>query len=130
MIPSRNDEFLQKTIDDLLAKAEGEIEVIVILDGYWPDPILRDDPGVVILHQGTVHDSLGMRGSINAGVDIARGEYIMKIDEHCIVDEGFDTKLKADCEDNWVVIPRRYRLDAENWKIAEEIGRASCRERV
>ncbi len=120
IIPSRTDQFLQRTVDDLLSKAEGEIEVIVVLDGYWPNPMLGDDPKVVILHQGTVHGNVGMRGSINAGADIARGEYIMKIDEHCMVDQGYDIKLVADCEDNWVVIPRRYRLDAENWKVIED----------
>jgi hypothetical protein len=61
-----------------------------------------------------------MRESINLGVDIARGEYIMKLDEHCVMDQGYDLKLKADCEDNWVVIPRRYRLDAPNWKVIED----------
>ncbi|PJE65244.1 hypothetical protein COU91_02700 [Candidatus Saccharibacteria bacterium CG10_big_fil_rev_8_21_14_0_10_47_8] len=120
IIPSRSQQFLQQTVDDLLAKAEGEIEIIVILDGYWPNPVLKDDARVVILHHGLVHDNVGMRGSINTGLDIARGEYIMKIDEHCMVDQGYDAKLAADCEDNWVVIPRRYRLDAENWKVIED----------
>jgi glycosyltransferase involved in cell wall biosynthesis len=114
------DQYLQQTIDDLLAKAEGEIEIIVVLDGYWPDPIVRDDPRVIILHQGMIHDNIGMRGAINSASEIARGDYIMKIDEHCMVDQGFDVKLAADCEDDWVVIPRRYRLDADNWQIVED----------
>ena len=120
VIPSRSDQYLQRTIDDLLEKAAGEIEVIVVLDGYWPDPILADDPRVVILHQGMVHDNVGMRRGINAGADIARGDYIMKIDEHCMVDKGFDKKLMDDCKDNWVVIPRRYRLDPESWTLIED----------
>ena len=120
VIPSRAQQYLQQTIDDLLAKAEGKVEIIVVLDGYWPNPIIREDPRVVILHHGMIHDNVGMRGSINAGVDVAKGEYIMKIDEHCMVDQGYDVKLAADCENNWVVIPRRYRLDAENWKVIED----------
>lgn len=120
IIPSRSDQYLQKTIDDLLQKAEGEVEIIVVLDGYWPNPMLRDDPKVFILHHGMIHDNVGMRGSINAGVDIACGEYIMKIDEHCMVDQGYDVKLVADCQDNWLVIPRRYRLDAGNWVVIED----------
>ena len=44
----------------------------------------------------------------------------MKIDEHCLLDQGYDTKLKADCEDNWVVIPRRYRLEPEEWVVVED----------
>ncbi len=76
-----------------------------------------------ILHHGTVHDNYGMRESINRGVRISRGKYIMKTDEHCLFDKGFDTKLIADCEKDWVVVPRRKRLDADAWKIIED-GRA------
>ena len=43
IIPARNEVFLQKTVSDLLTKAEGDIEVIVILDGYWPTPQLIED---------------------------------------------------------------------------------------
>lgn len=123
IIPSRNGQpYTQKTVDDLLAKAEGDIEIIVVLDGIWAVPPLKNHPKVRIIHQGTIHDNPGMREAINKGVAISKGEYIMKIDEHCMVDQGFDRKLKADCADNWVVIPRRYRLDAENW-VLEEDGR-------
>lgn len=121
IIPSRNGQpYTQQTIDDLLAKAEGDIEIIVVCDGVWPNPPLKNNPRVSVLHHGTVHDSLGMREGINRGIAVAKGKYIMKIDEHCMVDQGFDTKLKADCDDNWVVIPRRYRLDPENWKLQED----------
>ena len=124
IIPSRNGQpYTQKTVDDLLAKAEGEVEVIVVCDGVWPNPALRNDPRVRIIHHGTVHDSLGMREGINRGVAIAKGKYIMKIDEHCMVDQGFDRKLKEDCAEDWVVIPRRYRLmaDEEPWRLEEYI---------
>lgn len=120
VIPSRQPEFLQKTIDDLLGKAEGEVEVIVCFDGIWPEVMLRDDPRVVIFHHGEVHDNVGMRGSISAGMRLARGDYVMKCDEHTMVDQGYDLKLAADCEDDWVVIPRRKRLDPENWRLIED----------
>lgn len=122
IIPDRNGQpYLQQTIDDLLLKAEGDIEIIVVCDGVWPSPFLKDNPKVQILHHGGVHDSLGMREGINRGVSVSKGKYIMKIDEHCMVDAGFDTKLKADCDEDWVVIPRRYRLkaDEEPWRIEE-----------
>lgn len=120
VIPSRQPEYLQKTIDDILTKAEGEVEVVVVLDGYWPNPMLKDDKRVKILHQGTFHNNLGMRAAINNGVAISKGDYIMKCDEHVMFDTGFDVKLKADCEDDWVVVPRRYRLDADNWVLIED----------
>jgi glycosyltransferase involved in cell wall biosynthesis len=116
VIPARNEQFLQKTIDNLLEHAEGEIEVIAVLDGYWPDPALRDDPRLKIIHRGVSH---GMRQAINAGVALAKGEYILKIDAHCMVGQGFDKILIADCQDNWVMVPRRKRLDAENWCVQD-----------
>lgn len=61
-----------------------------------------------------------MRGSINVGMKIAQGEYVMKIDEQCAVDKGFDVKLAADCQDNWVIIPRRKRLEPESWMLIED----------
>ena len=120
IIPTRNEIYLAKTIDDILAKAKGAIEIIAVLDGYWPNPPLKSDPRLIILHHGTLTKNKGMRPGINRGMAIAKGKYVMKVDGHCLFDEGFDSKLEADCEENWVVIPRRYRLDAENWKIAKD----------
>lgn len=112
LIPARNERFLPNTIDDILNKARGEVEIIVILDGYWPDPPLKDDPRVKIIHRGT---SLGMRNALNSGAAIAKGKYLAKCDAHIMFDEGFDLKLAADCEPDWISIPRRYSLDPENW---------------
>lgn len=117
IIPSRVDQYLQKTIDSLLERSTGDVEVIVVLDGYWPNPPLKDDPRVQIIHQGTLHNNFGLRAAINAGMAIARGEYVMKLDEHCLMDKGWDEKLVADYEDNTIVVPRRYRLDAEKWDL-------------
>lgn len=119
VIPARNEQFLQQTIKDLLSKAEGEIEILVALDGYWPNPPIEIDPRVRLIHSGKVR---GMRGGINACVAVARGKYILKIDAHCMVDQGYDVKLVADCEPNWVVIPRRKRLDAEKWEV-QDVGK-------
>ncbi len=122
IIPSRSPQYLQKTVTDLLDKAEGEIEVIVVLDGIWPEAheMPPEDDRVVVIHHGEVHNNIGMRGSINAGMAIARGTHVMKVDEHTMVGEGFDTILKADCDDNMVVIPRRKRLDPETWTLIQD----------
>lgn len=119
VIPARNEPFLQKTIEEVLGKARGEVECIVVLDGYWPDPALRDDPRLRIIHRG---QSLGMRAAINSAVAVARGDFVMKLDAHCMLDEGYDVKLADDCEKDWVVIPRRKRLDAEKWEI-QDVGK-------
>jgi len=119
IIPSRSDSYLRKTIEDLLAKSETSIEIIVVLDGIWTDSYV-EDPRVMYIHHGTVHNSRGMRASINRGVAISKGKYIMKIDEHCMVSQGYDRVLIADCEDDWLVVPRRYRLDPEKWENIED----------
>ncbi len=116
IIPARNEKFLQKTIWDLLEKAKSDIEIIAVLDGYWPSPPLTDEHRLKIIHRGA---TFGMRAAINAGVAIANGKYILKCDAHCMFDEGFDTKLAADCEKNWVVIPRRFALNAERWQLTD-----------
>ncbi len=117
IVPSRNEVFLQKTINDLTEKAEEDIEIIVVLDGYWIE--LEENPNVVIIHRGKAK---GLRNAVNSAVAIAKGEYIMKIDAHCMFDKGYDVKLKADCEDNWICIPTRKRLDAENWCPSTDTG--------
>ena len=118
VIPSRNEKYLKATIDDLLSKAKGPIEVIAVLDGYWPEKGSYN-------HHEKVHylhfpQARGMREAINSGVSLARGQYILKTDAHCSFDEGYDEKLKADCESDWVVVPRRYSLDVETWERKEK----------
>lgn len=115
LIPARNERFLVPTVRDVLAKAAGDLEVVVILDGYWPTPPLPDDPRLKILHFG---DARGMRPALNAAAQIATGTHLMKLDAHCMVAEGFDVQLLGDyVEDNWIMIPRRYALDPEAWTI-------------
>lgn len=120
ILPSRNEQFLYKTTKDLLEKAKGDVEIIVVLDGYWEekDKIIDRD-NVIYLHKGTAE---GMRAGINSAVAISTGEYLMKLDAHCMVGEGFDEILKADHQPDWVQIPRRKRLDAEKWEI-QDVGK-------
>lgn len=113
LIPARNEQWLAKTVDELFEKAKGEIEVIVTLDGYWPDPILKDRPNLILIHRS---ESQGLRAAINSMVSVATGEYVMKIDAHCMFAEGFDEALKADFEPNWISVPCRYSMDAEKWE--------------
>ena len=120
IIPDRNEQFLQKTVDDLLAKAEGDVEVIVVMDGAWNENFNWNKENIVVIHHGVMQSAPGMRASINAGIAVAKGEYLLVIDGHCMMDQGYDVKLKADCEDDWLVIPRRKRLDPEKWELVED----------
>ena len=118
IIPSRNEPYLQKTIQDLLSKATGDIQVIAILEGYWP-PIEEfvNDPRVVYVHFPIAK---GMRNAINQGVSIAKYDNILKTDAHCLFAPDFDEQLICDCEDNMIVVPRRYRLDPEKWEVIQD----------
>jgi len=100
------------TIDDLFAKATGEIEVIIVLDGYMPNPPLRERANLTIIHNETAK---GMRPAINTAAKLAKGKFIIKCDDHCLFSSGFDQTLAADCEDNWLVVPARYALDGHAW---------------
>jgi len=115
IIPSYFDPSLNKTIEDILKHSElgtDELEIIVITDGYyWQNPI--DDSRVKILHLGK---NRGMRGAINAGVAIAKGEYLMRTDEHCSFAKGFDKVILDTIKDNWIVTPTRHELDPIKWK--------------
>jgi glycosyltransferase involved in cell wall biosynthesis len=113
LIPARNEVYLEKTMRDILSKARGEIEVIVVLDGYLPDPqIDMQDDRVTFLHY---EKAIGQRPAINEAARKAKGKYILKTDAHSMFDEGFDVKLAADCEYDWTVLPRMYNLDVEKW---------------
>jgi len=60
-----------------------------------------------------------MREAINAGVRVARGEYIMRTDEHCAFAKGFDEAMTSVCQDNWIMTATRYFLDPKEWKIMD-----------
>lgn len=126
VIPSRNEIFLSKTILDLLENSTGNIEIIAVLEGYWPaeqkrefwsTPAIIDDRRVTYLH---FSEPRGMRGAINAGVALAKGEFILKCDAHCMFGRGYDEILKGDCGKDWVVVPRRYRMEPEKWEIVKD----------
>jgi glycosyltransferase involved in cell wall biosynthesis len=120
IIPARNEEFLARTVEDVLVKKRGNTEVIVILDGSWANPPVIDHPDITIIYHS---QSIGQRASVNEGVKLSKAKFIMKLDAHCIVDEGFDVKLMADCEYDWTVIPRMYNLHAFDWQCNK------CKER-
>jgi glycosyltransferase involved in cell wall biosynthesis len=113
VIPSYKDPFLQKTIDSLLENAQGEIEIIPILDGYIPETPIKSDSRVKVIK---FPENCGMRAAINAGIKAAHGKFIMKCDSHCLFGPGYDKIMTENCAKNWLMIPRRYSLDENNWQ--------------
>ena len=116
LIPARNEEFLPNTIEDILRNRRGRTEVIVVLDGYWPNPGLKDHPDVKIIHHV---ESIGQRAATNEAAKVSRSRFIMKADAHCAFQKGFDVELMDSCEYNWTMVPRMYNLHAFDWKCGK-----------
>ena len=112
IIPARNEEFLQTTIENCLDNIRGDTEIIAILDGYWPNPGIKQHARVNIVH---LEEPIGQRAAVNRGALMSTAKFIMKLDAHCAVDEGFDVKLMADCDYMDTIIPAMYNLHAFDW---------------
>lgn len=110
--------FLDLTVENLLKNIRGNTEIIVVLDGYWTDTGVPDAPNVTVVHH---KEAIGQRAAQNEGARISQAKYIMKLDAHCVVDEGFDVKMMEamDGHDNWTMVPMMYNLHAFDWVCPE-----------
>lgn len=116
IITARNEEFLARTVEDVLAKKRLNTEVIVICDGNWPNPQIKDHPDLVMIYH---QESIGQRAAINEAARVSQARYIMKLDAHCIVSEGFDEVLVRDGDKlgrETTQVPRMYNLHAFDWR--------------
>lgn len=116
IIAGRNEQFMRRTVEDVLAHMKGDTEVIAVCDGSWPDPVIQDHPRVKIVHTTT---PIGQRAATNLGVAISRAKYVMKLDAHCSVDDGFDVKMMEDMQPDWTMIPSMHRLHVFDWRCNE-----------
>lgn len=112
LIPSRNEEWLSQTVDNLLANIQGDTEILVGMDGYWAEPGVADDKRVKILR---VPVAIGQRAMQNRLAKMSRARYVMKLDAHCAVDKGFDVKMMEKMEDDITMVPTMYNLHAFDW---------------
>jgi hypothetical protein len=119
IIPSRcetdtiksGETVLQKTLQDIYLNAIGDFEVLVSFDG----PPYQDFnyPNLKLLK---FPEPIGLKPSINRLAEEASGKYLFKLDAHCSISYGINEVLQMDMEDNWLVMPRFYVLDAWNWR--------------
>lgn len=117
VIPSKTERFLTRTIQDVLEKATGRIEVFPVLDGYeLPADEYITDPRVEYVHFELTR-AAKKRQAINHVAAICGGTHIMSLDAHCMMAPGFDEALLAEHQPDWVSVPRRHRLDAESWQL-------------
>jgi len=118
IVPSRQEMFLKRTVEDLLKNMRGETEIIVGLDGAWADPPLDDHPKVHIIHHSK---SIGQRAITNECAKYSKAKYLMKLDAHCCVAENFDVQMMADMQDNWTMVPLMKNFHVFNW-ICKKCG--------
>lgn len=115
LIPARREEWLGRTIDDVLAHAEADTEVIAVLDGDWPTEPLAQHPRVTIIRTPS---AIGQRAAVNVAARISRARYVMKLDAHCGVAQGFDRALIAAAEElgpTVTQVPTQYNLHIWDW---------------
>jgi glycosyltransferase involved in cell wall biosynthesis len=108
IIPVYREPYLNKTIDSLLSAED--IEIIPVIDNCKLEEPIREDPRVKPVY---LEKNQGMRGAINEGIKRATGEYLMKIDAHCVIEPNY-SRLTGFPE-NWLMVPRRYPLIEETW---------------
>lgn len=126
-IPARSEEFLRNTIEDVLKNKRGETEIIVGLDGAMSK--LPQYPDVNLVYYPT---SIGQRAITNQCVKMAKGKYIMKLDAHCAMDEGFDVKMLEafkETGDNVAMAPLMRNLWVYDWKCYK-CGKREYQDRV
>lgn len=116
LIPARNEMFLAKTIEDILANIEADTEVIVVLDGTKADPPVPESERVNIIY---LTKNIGQRAATNLACKLSRAKYVMKVDAHCSFDKGFDRKMLDTFRktgDNVTMVPIMRNLWAFDWK--------------
>lgn len=114
LIPARKEEWLARTCADVLEHSELDTEVIAVIDGEHlgerPAPHER-------LRLIELTDSIGQRAATNLAAREARGRYVMKLDAHCALDQGFDRKCLEALEGHldWTLVPTQRNLHVFDW---------------
>ncbi len=117
IIPSRNEKYLKRTLDNIYENATGDFEVLVGFNGPTDYPLTGNYPNLTMIYES---QDIGLKPMVNKLANLANGEYIYKSDAHCSFGKGFDEILQADMQDDWIVTPRFYVLDKETWKWQDE----------
>lgn len=104
-------ENINRTVASFLDNAEGDVECIVVLNGFD----MEVDPRAIVVRHS---ENMGERWAMNVGAKRGTGEFIMRIDAHCTVPHGWDKKITEVFEShpNALVVPVLGALD-ENWEL-------------
>jgi glycosyltransferase involved in cell wall biosynthesis len=116
LIPSANEMFLAKTIEDALANIEADTEIIAVLDGKWANPVVPQHDRVNVIY---LPKAIGQRAATNLACRLSTAKYVMKVDAHCSFDKGFDRKMiefMKKVGDEVTAVPIMRNLWAFDWK--------------
>jgi hypothetical protein len=124
LIPARNEVWLNRTIQDVVSHIQGDTDIIAVLDGHWPAEPIPDHPRVHLVYHP---EPRGQRQSTNEAARLSTAKYVMKLDAHCAVDDGFDVKLMQPYETGEIgmdttTVPRLYNLHVFDW-VCPDCGR-------
>ncbi len=95
-------EYLAKCIDSICAQDYGELEIILVDDGSTDgsgqicDEYAQNDDRIKVIHK----ENGGLSSSRNAGLDIAKGEYVAFVDSDDWLDHRFISAMLKVCEEN------------------------------
>lgn len=115
LIPARREEFLARTVQDLIENTTDQTEILVGLDGDWSNPSIPQHPRVNIIY---VSESIGQRAMTNLLCKLSKAKYVAKVDAHCSFDKGFDRKMIEafkETGDNVVMVPVMRNLHCFDW---------------
>lgn len=112
LMPSRNEMFTARTIQQVLDNSSEVTEVICVLDGQWPPLPIPQHERVTIVY---LPKSVGQRAATNIAASLSKAKYVMKLDSHCALSPGFDRILIDDFIKDSVMLPKMYNLHAFDW---------------
>ena len=115
LIPARNEEFLARTIQDLVDNTSDQTEILIGLDGKWAEPGVIDHPRVTIVYYP---ESIGQRAMTRRLASITNAKYIAKTDAHCAFDKDFDVKMLEafkETGDDVTMVPIMRNLHVFDW---------------
>lgn len=126
------EDYLGRCVDSLLAQTYGHVEVILVDDGS-PDGSGRicDDYAARDIRVRVIHkENGGLSSARNAGIDIARGDYLGFVDSDDWVDvHTYEWLLEvAQKEDVKLVCAGRY--DFSSWTGEKKVGLCPARREV
>jgi glycosyltransferase involved in cell wall biosynthesis len=113
LIPARQEQFLGRTIQDVLDNSGSRTEIIAVLDGEWDFGLLPEHERVSYIRH---KKALGQRTSCNEAARRSKAKYVMKLDAHCAMDKGFDEKLLEEMRDDYTMVPVMKNLHAFSWR--------------